>query len=341
MKWSLLAAIAFAGAPPMLADEDPLPVTRLLKTEEFRERYPLTLGNSGFLNLVVDGMPVEAFYNTAGRGPDLVLLHGICDSIHTWDGWVRELRDDFRITRVDYPPFGLTTSFPDGIYTEERMFDFLDAFLVASGVRMPCYMAGNSLGGGIAWRYATARPGKVAKLILIDPAGFVDEKEDLPKAIRWAENRFAAFFMRRRMPHMTWKRTVRDLYGKSYRSIPESTFQFQVNRFHDLSRLPGKSNEYVDYFRYILALAEADSDERIADRISQITIPVQLLWGEEDSWFPPSADVPEEGNLDKWKAALPQTPRIDLYPGVGHMPQLQIPEQSASDARDFLLGSPP
>jgi len=341
MKRTILLSTLLVGMLMGHANASPLTALQPMDKDDFRERYPVSNGTSGYLDLVVDGMPMKAFHNVAGEGPDLVLLHGICDSLHTWDGWVEELQDEFRIIRLDYPPFGLTSTFPDGVYTEERMFDFLDAFLLASGVKMPCYVAGNSLGGGIAWRYATARSGRVQKLILIDPAGFVDEKDDLPKAIRWAENRFAASFMRRKMPHSTWKRTVRDLYGESFRSVPKATFDFQVNRFHDLSRLPGKSANYVEFFRYILDLAEADSDERIAERISQLTIPVQLMWGEEYSWFPPHEGPMGESNLEKWKASLSSPPQIILYPGVGHMPQLQIAKQSASDARGFLSEASP
>lgn len=312
-----------------------------LAVEEFRDRYGPDPASSGFVELEVDGHTLQTHYQVAGNGPDLLLLHGICDSLHTWDSWVEDLEDDFRLVRVDYPPFGLTDSFPDGDYSEARTFTFLDRFLARAGVEGPCLIAGNSLGAGIAWRYAVSRPGRVRGLVLIDPAGFVDEKSDLPGAIRWADNPVAAAGMRRRMPRSRWEKTIRELYGNA--PVPPEILDREVSRFHDLSRLPGQRNDYVEIFRHVLRLAEEEEDERIAGRVGRLDLPVQILWGEADPWFPPlrpPGDGPDQGHLEMWKEALPRPPEIRTYPGVGHMPQLQAPTKTAADARRFLLAIP-
>ena len=335
---AFFAVFSFAIIAPLYGQhsrESPLAHER-----EFLSRYPLPNGISKFVEVNVDGLSIRTHYSITGSGPDLLLLHGICDSLHTWEGWVSELRSDFRLIRLDYPPFGLTDSFPDGKYSEERMLRFLDAFLEAVEVSSPSRIAGNSLGGGIAWRYATARPHRVSQLVLIDPAGFIDGKEDLPKAIRWAENGFAASFMRKQMPRTTWKKTVRNLYGPRYTDLSSEAFEREVDRFYHLSTLPGKSSAYVDTFLSVMQLAEADSEEKIAARLSKLSIPVQLQWGEEDPWFPPYSTTDPPGHLPKWIPVLPKAPDIQVFPGVGHMPQAQIPARSAEAARNFLLGAP-
>jgi pimeloyl-ACP methyl ester carboxylesterase len=45
--------------------------------------------------------------------PVLVLVHGFTASLHTWDAWVDELKDDYLILRFDVPGFGLTGPMPD------------------------------------------------------------------------------------------------------------------------------------------------------------------------------------------------------------------------------------
>jgi len=88
--------------------------------------------------------------------PLLVLLHGFGDSFTSWDGWVKELRDRFHIIRPDFPGHGLTRA-PDGYVLDgERLADFVDA--LAGALSLPKgAVAGNSMGGGVAWRLAVRR----------------------------------------------------------------------------------------------------------------------------------------------------------------------------------------
>jgi pimeloyl-ACP methyl ester carboxylesterase len=62
--------------------------------------------------------------------------------------------------------------------------------------------------------------------------------------------------------------------------------------------------------------------------ISAIKAPVLLLWGKKDRWLPVS-------QVTEWQQDLPSIKTI-IYETVGHVPQLEIPEQSARDAHAFL-----
>jgi len=110
-------------------------------------------------------------YRDEGQGPVLVLIHGVCASLHTWDGWVDQLRGHYRIIRMDLPGFGLSPLSDAKIYERRRAVAFLDKLFQALGVEQ-FYLAGNSLGGYLSWIYTDAYPEKVEKLILVDSAGF-------------------------------------------------------------------------------------------------------------------------------------------------------------------------
>jgi hypothetical protein len=56
----------------------------------------------------IDDMNIH--YKDEGQGPVLILVHGVCASLHTWDGWAGRLKDHYRIIRMDLPGFGLTGS---------------------------------------------------------------------------------------------------------------------------------------------------------------------------------------------------------------------------------------
>ena len=112
----------------------------------------------------------EIHYRDEGSGYPLVLVHGTSSSLHTWDAWTNELKNDFRIIRMDIPAFGITGETKDRNYTIENYVKFIDAFTTALGVDT-FYLAGNSLGGEITWNYAYSHPDRVKKIILIDAAG--------------------------------------------------------------------------------------------------------------------------------------------------------------------------
>jgi pimeloyl-ACP methyl ester carboxylesterase len=107
--------------------------------------------------------------------PTLVLLHGFADSFTTWEGWVRELKSQFHILSLDFPGHGLTRAPAGATLSGELLADFVDAF--AGKLALPRFaVAGNSMGGGAAWQLAVRHPDRVSALILVDAAGFANDK---------------------------------------------------------------------------------------------------------------------------------------------------------------------
>jgi pimeloyl-ACP methyl ester carboxylesterase len=100
--------------------------------------------------------------------PAILLLHGTGSSLHTWDGWARQMSPTVRVVRLDLPGFGLTGPHPSGDYSGTATVDFLERFADAAGLKRFA-IAGNSLGGYYAWRFALRHPERVSALVLIDP----------------------------------------------------------------------------------------------------------------------------------------------------------------------------
>ena len=102
--------------------------------------------------VLLQGMQVHLRDEGPRDDPEpLVLIHGTSASLHTWDGWTEALKGQRRVIRMDLPGFGLTGPAPDGDYRMSRYADFVAALLDQLGVRR-AVLAGNSLGGGVAWR---------------------------------------------------------------------------------------------------------------------------------------------------------------------------------------------
>lgn len=112
--------------------------------------------DSSFMS--VNGMDVH--FRDEGNQSDsipIVLIHGTGASLHTFDVWADSLKQSKRVIRMDLPAYGLTGPFPDGNYSMTHYTAFLKDFLSALGIEH-CVLAGNSLGGEIAWNFTLEQP---------------------------------------------------------------------------------------------------------------------------------------------------------------------------------------
>ncbi|MEM8908072.1 MAG: alpha/beta hydrolase [Bacteroidota bacterium] len=277
--------------------------------EELKARY--TDESSHFVELV--GM--EVHYQVSGTGQPLVLLHGTGASVHTWDGWVASLSKDFQIIRLDLPGFGLTGKHYGNNYSIQSYSDFLEAFVSKMGLDH-FHLAGNSLGGHIAWHYALDHPNRVNRLVLLDATGYTHPDDQPPLAFRLAQNLILGKLMLRITPRSLFERSLREVYaddGKVTGAL--------VDRYFDLFLRRGNRQAFVDRVK-----------EKFVDRsaeIADIQAPTLILWGEADHWVPVT-------DAARFKEDLPNAELI-IYPEVGHVPMEEIPEQSAQDVRQFLL----
>ena len=109
------------------------------------------------------------YYEVAGAGHPLVLLHaGICDS-RMWDGQVAAFAQHYQVVRYDLRGFGQTASV-DGSFAHHH--DLL-ALLNHLGIEKT-YLLGCSMGGSAALDFALEQPERVAALILVgsSPSGY-------------------------------------------------------------------------------------------------------------------------------------------------------------------------
>ncbi|MEL7297507.1 MAG: alpha/beta hydrolase [Pseudomonadota bacterium] len=247
-------------------------------------------------------------------GPLLLLLHGTASSLHTWDGWVDALGDDYNIVRVDLPGFGLTGAREDRDYSAARYVQFVDQFAEALDID-DFALIGNSLGGNIAWQYALSHPGDLTALVLIDPSGFVDESKPPPLAFRLANTPLLHHVVPWFAPRSLYESSIYDVYGDDSLVTEEL-----IERYYQLSLYGGNRQAFVDKARQF--------SKTPVERLPEITTPTLILWGEEDTWIP-VADATRFAN------AIPNS-QVITYPGVGHVPMEEIPARTAADTEQFL-----
>ena len=119
--------------------------------------------------VTVDGVPFHI--RDEGRGPAFVLLNGHLGSLHMWDDWMPKLAREFRVIRLDYPPYGLSGPDPTGIYSTERAVQLLDKLADELGLKK-FHIGGTSNGALVALFYAIDHPARIDRLVVSTlPAG--------------------------------------------------------------------------------------------------------------------------------------------------------------------------
>ena len=285
---------------------------RDIPLHDLKEKYAGT--TSSFIS--VEGMDVH--YRDEGDKNDtipIVLLHGTAASLQTFDAWSNQLKKTHRVIRMDLPAYGLTGPFPDRNYSIKHYTAFIKDFLDALKVKH-AIVAGNSLGGEIAWNYALAQPQMVQKLILIDPAGYPVFSKSVPIAFTIGRtpmlNKIVTFIT----PRFIVKASVENIYYDKSKITPSL-----IDRYYELTLREGNRQAFVDRFKVA-------KDTTAYKNIKKIQQPTLVLWGSEDLLIPVE-------NATKFHQDLPNN-SLQIIKNVGHTPMEESPTESLKPVLDFL-----
>lgn len=267
--------------------------------------------------IAIDGMNVH--YRDEGSSVldsiPIVLIHGTGSSLHTFNGWVDELKENYRVLRMDLPAYGLTGPYIKGDYSMQSYVNFIHTFLSAKGIDK-CILGGNSLGGGIAWNFALDYPDMVHKLILIDASGYPIKAQSTPLAFTIAQtpiiNKLFTFIT----PRFIARRSVENVYADK-----SKVTEVLVDRYFELTLRKGNRQAFIDK----LIAPKGKSRSKEINRIVQKTL---VLWGEEDALIPLEAAY-------EFNAHLPNNTLVILK-GLGHVPMEENPKKSIVPLLSFI-----
>ena len=249
--------------------------------------------------------------------PVLVLLHGFGDSYTSWEGWVPELKARRRVITLDFPGHGLTRS-PEGtVLSTDLLADYVDSF--AATLKLPKFaVAGNSMGGAVAWQLAVRHPDRINALILVDAGGFPNEKPpaEVPLAFKILRYPIGRTFLQHIDNRFLIREGLRtDVFNKA---LITPAF---VDRWAEFQRAPG-------HRAILMSVNLGGQTPDLVAKLGTIKVPTLILWGEADVLVEPAS-------ARKFAAAIPGS-KVITYPQVGHLPQIEIPARSAAAVAEFL-----
>ena len=280
--------------------------------EQLKKKYAKS--PSSFVK--VDGMNVH--YRDEGEKNDsipIVLIHGTASSLHTYNDWTKELIIKRRVVRMDLPGYGLTGPFPNRNYDIANYVNFLKNFLKSIGVKK-CVLAGNSLGGNIAWNFTSEYPNMVKELILIDAAGYPIKSKSVPIAFEIAQIPIIQNIFKFITPRFVAKASVKNVY-KDKSKVTEEL----VDRYFELALRKGNREAFVDRFK-------VKSDSIAYQKIKFINHRTLIMWGEDDELIP--SEMAHRFHND-----LPND-KLVILENVGHVPMEESPKESLKAVIEFL-----
>ena len=252
----------------------------------------------------------------------IVLLHGTSASLHTWEGWVKALRGERRVISLDLPAFGLTGPFA-GSYAQQTytganyarfVLDLLDQLAVPRFV-----VAGNSLGGEVAWRLAATAPQRVAQLVLVDAAGYPLDAARVPLGWQIARLPVLGHITEHLLPRPLIVQGLHAVYGD-----PAKVTEALVDRYFELTLRAGNRAALV-------ARAQTWSPAEGVAHVTGVTAPTLILWGGRDHLIPPAL-------AQRFAADIPGA-RVVMFDDLGHVPQEEDPARTVAVVKAFLEGA--
>jgi pimeloyl-ACP methyl ester carboxylesterase len=277
------------------------------------------------------GGPVH-YADFGGAGAPLVLVHGLGGSLANWLAVAPSLTSRFRVFAPDLIGFGRTplAGRSAGIPAQAAMIArFVEH--VGGGAAV---VVGNSMGGLVAVQLAADRPELVARIVLVSAA--------LPRELgtrldRTVASLFALYmtpflgeiFLRRRTaaigPEGVLRETMR-LCGVDVKELPPEVYAAQLDVARARLAMPWAHASFIEAARSVVMTAGRRA--HVHAMIRRIKAPGLVICGALDRLVPLS--ISEE------VARLRPDWRLTVLDGVGHVPQLQVPERWLAAVTSWL-----
>jgi pimeloyl-ACP methyl ester carboxylesterase len=265
-------------------------------------------------------------YVEAGSGPLLVLVHGMAGTAENWSSVVEPLSLRHEVIAPDFPGHGMSAP-GGGDYSLGSLASGLRDLLLALGHERAT-LVGHSLGGGVAMQFTYQFPEMVERLVLVSSGGL---GPDVSPILRAAALPGADLFISATAPV---GQRVGSVLGRGLGllGVRPSADVAEVARAYSSLADSERRKAFLATLRSVVGM----EGQRVAalDRLYLAeALPLLIVWGDRDPIIPVAHAV--EAHRE-----LPGS-RLEIFDGVGHMPQCEEPGRFVAVLERFLAETEP
>jgi pimeloyl-ACP methyl ester carboxylesterase len=270
---------------------------------------------SGLSEHVVTVDRHEIHYLDGGRGDTVLLLHGIFAEKDHWVEFARSLTPHYRVIALDIPGFGESSRLASHSYEYADQVRLLEEFVEQLGLQH-VHLAGSSMGGTIAALYAIKFPERVRSVAFIGA----------PPGIRSPQ----ASEMDRRMAAGEIPLIART----PIEFDRMMTMVFVKRPFMPYPILQDASDKAVSLATSNVRLWDSQRRDAylLEEQLPALAARTLTLWGDGDNIFNVSG-------VETIRRLLPMQ-EVHVLRGVGHLPMMERPRETASLYEVFLKKQP-
>jgi pimeloyl-ACP methyl ester carboxylesterase len=249
-------------------------------------------------------------------GRNVVLVHGFSSSTYTWEKVAPMLQErGYHVWALDMKGFGWSDKPRNAAYDTLTLAAEVNRWMEAVNLR-DAVIAGNSLGGGVAWLMALLHPDKVHSLILVDAAAYPIE---MPPVMKMSAMPVSAALSKLFFSRAVVRWTLAEVYHRK-----DLVTDAQVDAYFDRLRTENALDAQIAVVRSL----DYKTFEPYIRRIPEIKKRTLVIWGENDRWVPLHVGR-------RLKAELPDA-TLAVIPACGHIPQEERPEETAKLMAAFM-----
>lgn len=260
------------------------------------------------------------YYQAAGSGRPLVLIHGIGGSSINYAENIAGLATSFRVYAVDVPGHGRSEK-PDIPYDVESAVPFIAAF-IREVCGEPAALVGMSAGGLMCALTAAAHPELVTHLVLVSSAGL---GRDLSMTLRLLSLPVTWPVVASARPtpagvRMSLRRIVHD---------PDCLSEEMIARLCEDRARPGNVRAMLVALRSNVGVLGMKRWRRHLRSLRRVGAPVMIIWGRQDRLIP----VHHAYHAWRW---LGKRARLHILDRCGHWPPYEHPTEFNRLVLDFV-----
>ncbi len=248
------------------------------------------------------------YYEMAGSGPALILIHGGAVDSRAWDDQFNEFAQHYQVVRYDLRGTGRSADRDQPYSNTEDLYALMLYLKISSAS-----LLGISRGGGFAYDFALEHPQMVKALILVS--------SNLSAPVPAYEAMFE---------HTTevGEKSGAAAAAQVWANDPYQGPQREEARPKVLTIIEDNVARFRNFGGYKPVKQLSASDKPRAEQLMEIKVPTLLIAGAHDN-------IDARNNYQRWADGIPGA-KIIFFPKAGHLVNIDQPREFNQAVEDFL-----